>query len=89
MHKAAIALAARLECLNTQASDGPLALFVPVDMDSKKPSVYHRGGVWTHEKSLQWLRENHTTEFRIGMLLYGLIVIDFDQRDFYPARVGE
>ena len=90
MHEAAAALATRLECLTAQARNAtPLALFVPVDIDGKKPSVKHAGGVWTHEKSLQWIREKATTKFRIGMLLYGLIVIDFDNKDIYPAWASE
>ena len=91
MHQAAAALATRLDTLRAEAGvETPLAMFVPVDASSKKPSVKHAGGLWSHEKALNWIRDNAGNDkFRIGMLLYGLIVIDFDRADLYPAWEAE
>ena len=88
------ALAERLAALSAEAG-ATLAVFVPVDPTEKKPLVKHRGGQWSHGKAVQWLMMKQRNagaggaDFRIGMLLYGLMVLDFDRADLYPAWAAE
>jgi len=87
---AARALAERLAALSAQAGT-TLAVFVPVHTVEKKPVIKHRGGEWSHEMGAQWLKrpECGASGFRVGMLLYGLVVIDFDRAKLYPAWAAE
>ena len=87
-HHAARTLSSRLHRLNTQVGS-TVALFVPVRPDAKQPAVCHKGGAWTQETSERWLADHGGEKFRIGMLLYGLVAIDFDTRDLYPVWAAE
>ena len=50
----------------------------------------HAGGAWSRAKAAQWVANNgQRKRFRIGMLLYGLVVIDFDTSEGYPPWAAE
>ena len=75
--------------LNAEAGE-TLAVFVPVSIKNKQPITCHKGGQWSHDKALQWLKHKaQKAQFRVGMLLYGLVVIDFDRAELYPAWAAE
>ena len=84
MHEAAAALSARLLELSEGREDKPVALFVPVQPKEKQPLVKHKNGQWTYAESQKYLKCTRTGRgYRIGILLYGLFVIDFDVHALY------
>ena len=92
LHAAACELADRLHHLS-EGRAAPVALFVPVAPKNKQPIVKHAATSaetpWTDEESQKWLAEKKGRDFRVGVLLYGLFVIDFDVHGLYTDWAAE
>jgi len=89
MHEAAAALSARLLELSEGREDKPVAVFVPVRPKEKQPLVKHADGQWTYAKSQSYIKCTRHTDYRIGILLYGLFVIDFDEHALYTDWLAQ
>ena len=51
---------------------------IPVRTNAKAPIVPHKGGVWTDELCDAFFTDKQRSEYRTGMILYNLILLDFD-----------
>jgi len=65
------------------------ALVVPVKPLSKSPIVHHKGGAWTAETSNAWFKAHDSKKYRVGLLLYNLIIVDFDAKEDKDKRMLE
>ena len=89
-YAAACELSSRLKEMSAANNDSTVATFVPVHEDRKQPKVLHALGQWTAEARERWLKRNRRLgNYRIGMLLYGLFVLDFDEHELYDAWANE
>ena len=87
---AARVLLKRLKDLNA-GRERPVALFMPGWPKKKHPMIAHVTGAepWTEETSAAWLAKNRSVRFSVGMLLYDLFVIDFDEHSIYELWLAE
>ena len=89
-YDAACDLSSRLKDMRAaNNNNSTVATFVPVYADKKQPLVRHAHGEWTAEVSERWLQRHRRGGFRIGMWLYELFVLDFDEHELYAAWVDE
>ena len=89
MSQAAREMADRLHMLS-EGRATTVGLMVPVAFGKKTPMVPLKDGKWTEAASRQWFEEHGLSQkYDLGMVLIGLLVVDFDERRLYDVWVAD